>query len=235
MKNLWIGLLLCASASAQPWSCFSDHVSEAIQLNSERAPKYSDLSLGASWWLSKELVASERVSWFAAKGLQLMAGKFWRAGIPILCADFAPMNTAPAFKERFDFDPPKLADYRHPDVNRWVRELSFAVSKTGFLTVHQTAVRFIKDVEGPPGFHCMAKHVLESVARVAYLAPQYEALAKQKGLSSPARLARLNLKLHLQGLRLAVDLDRRAAPLQALGIPILCNDVPALDIAPKLP
>lgn len=234
MKSILLGLLLSASAIAKPYSCFSEHVREAIRLNEERMPLYSSLSYGESRELSKDLIFTERTTWVAAKGFEIFAKKYWKAGIPVLCADFVPMSQTPAFKKSFDHDAPKEADYRRPDVDRWVDELHESI-KMGFTTTHATALRLLKEVESPKGFHCMAKHVLESIARVAYLAPQYETRAKAAGLVSPGYLERNNLKLHLQGLKAAVGFDERAAPLQARGIPILCQDVPPLDVSPRLP
>ncbi len=80
----------------------------------------------------------------------------------------------------------------------------------------------------------MVRHVLESTARIAYLAPRHERIAKEKGLTkSPAGLSWKLVKLHLQALKLAGGLDTQAAPLQAAGVPILCRDVPPIETSPK--
>lgn len=236
MKYLGLlALLLALSAQAEDGSCFSAHLREAIQLNKARAPLYKALSQGESGWLSWKLVLSERLSLMPAGALEWQARAFWKAGIPILCADFVPMAKTPAFKEHFDFKAPHLADYQEPPVDRWKRDLSIAVHKMSFNAVHLTARRFLRELGEPQGFHCMVRHVLDSVARVAYLAPQYEARARKLGLrQSPESLARKNLWLHLQGLSLARDMDRQAAPIQARGIPILCQDVPPIDLTPTL-
>ena len=42
------------------------------------------------------------------------------------------------------------------------------------------------------------------------------------------------IEVHLQALHLARDFDRRAAPLAARGIGIICGDVPAIDMRPAV-
>jgi hypothetical protein len=233
---LALGLLLvCLPACGEAWSCFSEHVSDAIRLNQARAPRYAALSYGDSRSLSRVMILSERLSLVPAGLLELRARSFQKAGIPILCADFLSMATTPVFQDRFPFKAPHISRFRPLPLGQWAQTLSDALDE-GFPAVHETARRLLGEIDGPPGFHCMARHLLESVARVSYLAPQYEEMAAKKRLRhSPAGISRSVIRLHLNVLWLAGRVDRQAAQLQSRGIPIVCQDVPPIAMTPRLP
>ena len=79
-----------------------------------------------------------------------------------------------------------------------------------------------------PEYHCMTRHLIESLWRVAVLAPLHERLAAERAVRSTRDLSELLLRLHLSALPEGAKLDRAAAPLQARGIPIICRDVPPI-------
>jgi hypothetical protein len=75
----------------------------------------------------------------------------------------------------------------------------------------------------------MLRHLLGSALRISNQAPRYEAQARAARIrASPGAISRTMLDLHLRMLGEAARLDRAAAPLQAEGIPILCQDVPPI-------
>jgi hypothetical protein len=227
-------ILLEGAALADEGSCFSSHVREAIRLNEARAVRYREISGGRSRAVSDRLLFTEHLTLIPAAFLEARASYFRRAGIPVLCADFVTMALTPPF-EAYTAGAPALAQYRRPPTSSWKSELRFALNRGGFLTVHQTAVRLLRELEEPVQFNCMVRHVLESLARGAWLAPQYEARAKALGLRrSPAPVSRSALGLQIEALGYAAGLDFLAAPLQAEGIPILCQDVPPLGLTPHL-
>ncbi len=76
--------------------------------------------------------------------------------------------------------------------------------------------------------NCMLRHMLESIRRIARLSPRHHMRALDFGLRSPIVLSDDLIKAHLKWLVEAVELDRMAAPLHRLGIPIICNDVPTI-------
>lgn len=79
--------------------------------------------------------------------------------------------------------------------------------------------------------NCMLRHMLESIRRIARLSPRHHMRALDFGLRSPISLSDDLIKAHLKWLDEAVELDRMAAPLHRLGIPIICNDVPTIPDA----
>lgn len=69
----------------------------------------------------------------------------------------------------------------------------------------------------------MIRHFLESIRRVAGLAPTY-------GVRTMF-ISKQMLWAHVRSLKKASELDQMAAPLQAEGLPILCQDVPYIPAA----
>lgn len=86
------------------------------------------------------------------------------------------------------------------------------------------AEAFIREMDKNP--NCMVKHILESIRRIATLAPQCDLLAKQKNIISPLFLSRTVLRSHIMLLDESAKIDFYATPLQAEALPIVCQDVP---------
>jgi hypothetical protein len=72
--------------------------------------------------------------------------------------------------------------------------------------------------------------VLESIARIGLLAPLHERMASRAKLASPLALEEDLLRAHFGGLGASAYIDTIAAPLQARGVPIVCNDVPVIPM-----
>jgi hypothetical protein len=230
-------LALAASpASAQeeraPESrCMERHLREAARLNEERMPRYAELTGGRSREISRRLIRTERLAVPVAWYLDRRARRFQRAGIPVVCDDFVPMANTPPFRERAADPPPPLSAFARADARR-IRRAVRRAQRTGGFPAASAALRAeLARIEGTPAFHCMLRHLLESALRVSVLAPRHVAGARARGLTdSPEELSRDLLDLHLDALGEAAELDRRAAPLQAEGIPILCQDVPPIPL-----
>ncbi|HEV2147105.1 MAG TPA: hypothetical protein VGR37_06865, partial [Longimicrobiaceae bacterium] len=103
-----------------------------------------------------------------------------------------------------------------------------ALARDGFGGAAAALGAELAALEATPCCHCMLRHMLESMLRVATLAPVHAARAEEAGMRSTAGLSRLLLRLHLLALSDAAKLDVLAAPIQARGIPILCQDVPPI-------
>ena len=198
---------------------------DAIALNEARAPLYGALSGGRSLAISRRLVRSERALLPVARWFDWRARRWERAGIPILEEIFVPMATAPAFTERgtevrSTGDSANVSTVRHAALRRF--------RDAGFEGAGTVLGKAIDALGAQPGADCLVRHLLESAHRLTILAPMHVCRAREKGLPSPARLLALLLRLHLWGLASARDLDDRARPLQARGIPILANDLPPI-------
>jgi hypothetical protein len=233
----WIGwiaalLLLAASpARAQESGCMARHLREALRLNKERMPLYSELTNGRSRAISRRLIWAERFAMPAAWYVDWRARRFQRLGIPVVCADFEPMERTPAFRPRIE-NPPPLSAFVPADPRRIARAVERAYRAGGFAGASAALEGEIEALAHVPGFHCMTRHLLESALRITNGAQRYSADAEARGVASPARLSRVLLTMHLTTLGEAARLDRRAAPLQAEGIPIVCQDVPPIPPFP---
>jgi hypothetical protein len=218
-----------AEQAAAPESrCMERHLREAAALNRARMPLYDSLSGGRSRAISRRLIWTERLAVAVAWYVDWRAREFQRAGIPIVCGDFVPMSRTPAFRPRAD-DPPPLSAFAPADARRIRRRVDRALRRGGFPAASAALTGELERLEDAPRFHCMLRHLLESALRISNGAPVYAAQAEERSvLASPAELSRTLLELHLSMLGEGARLDRRAAPLQAEGIPILCQDVPPI-------
>lgn len=208
---------------------------EAIALNLVRQPFYSKLTNGASNEISSKLIAGER---FAKFGSYLLynfddAAKIYHTkNMNIVCDEFVSMSLAPSFRA---FAPaPSLALYGPIDTLEIQFDLMHAL-RDGFPFVRSTAIKWINEIKRAdpeqkhPRFHCMVKHILDSVARIATLAPNHMKRARSLGLPSTESLSRSMISSHFIVLKSAGELDELAAPLQASGLPILCQDLPPIS------
>jgi hypothetical protein len=207
--------------------CMEIHLREAAHLNRERMPRYSALTGGRSRGISRRLIWTERLALPVAWYVDWRARKFLRAGIGVTCDDFVPMAHTPAFRERIA-DPPPLSAFAPSDPRRIRQTIREAHRAGGFPAASTTIEHELQQLQTTPAFHCMTRHLLESALRISNQASVYEAQARERAIRSPAGVSRLMLNLHLSTLGEAAKLDRRAAPLQAEGIPIICQDVPPI-------
>jgi hypothetical protein len=229
-RFVWMAALLLLAASparAQESGCMARHLREAVRLNRERMPLYSELTGGRSRAISRRLIWAERFSMPVAWYVDSRARSFQRLGIPVVCADFEPMDRTPAFRPRIE-DPPPLSAFAPADSRRIARAVKRAYDAGGFAGAGAVLEEEINALAHVPGFNCMTRHLLESALRITNGAQRYAADAEARGVASPARLSRALLSMHLTTLGEAARLDRRAAPLQAEGIPIICQDVPPI-------
>lgn len=204
------------------------HLREAAALNRERMPLYDSLSGGRSRAISRRLIWAERLAVPVAWYVDWRAREFQRAGIRIVCDDFVPMAHTPSFRARAD-DPPPLSDFAPADARRIRRTVVRVLDRGGFPAASEALAAELRRLEDAPRFHCMLRHLLESALRISNGAPLFAAQAEDLGLrASPVELSRTLLDLHLSMLGEGARLDERAAPLQADGIPILCQDVPPI-------
>jgi hypothetical protein len=219
----------------QSRECFRDHLREAISMNRARKPFYDRLSNGASLEISSRLIAGEKLAKFGSYliyNFDEEAKEFQARGLNIVCDEFVSMSLTPRFRA---FSPgPRLANYQPLDTLDIQYDLMHAL-RDGFPAVRETAIKWINEIKRQdpssphPRFHCMVKHVLDSVARIATLAPEHVTRARAMGLRSTASLSRSMISSHFIVLKSSGELDDLAAPLQASGLPILCQDVPPIE------
>lgn len=205
-----------------------EHLREAMHLNRERAPLYSVLTAGESEELSRRMIRKERNSLPGALLLDLLAKPYQRHGIPIAKVEFVSMAKTPAFAEHYAFTPEPISEFRRVNAEEMKSRFRQIQKTQDFAEVSRFAASELKKLEAPFAYHCMMRHMLESILRAANLAPFHAAQARAKGLPSSAWLSWLMIKGQVRLLSYAADLDRDLAPIQSRNIPMLCQDVPAI-------
>lgn len=217
---------------------FERHLRDAIALNRERAPRYAELSGGASRAISRALIAAELVLLPVARWFDRRAEPYHRAGIPLLEELFVPMADAPAFGAPLGgplggpLGAPSAAapasGARRPRVREIRARVRVARRERGFAGAADALDDALAGLSAWPATECLVRHLLESARRLARLAPGHIEMSRDRGLASPESLLTLLFRLHLAGLGGAAMLDARARPLQASGIPVLANDLPRI-------
>lgn len=205
------------------------HLREAIALNRERMPLYDSLTDGRSRAVSRRLIWAERLALPVAWVIDRRARLWQEHGVRIVCEDFVPMAGTPAFRARRDdtVPPPPFVP---ADARRIRRSVVLSLRAEGFEGAGDAFEAELERLEEVPAYHCMLRHLLESALRISRLAPVHDAEARALGLPSTRGLSKTMLDLHLMILGEAARLDRRAAPLQAEGVPIVCRDVPPIPV-----
>lgn len=212
--------------------CMERHLREAIELNRARAPLYARLSAGASRRVSRRLIATERLALPLARLLDAYAERYQDAGIPVLCEDFVEMSgVAPAPDRR---GPAPAGSFTPVEAGPLARRLRAARRAGGFGGTAAAADAEVARLAHQPEYHCMTRHMLESIRRVAGQAERYAGDADRLGVPAPTWISDVLLRLHLAALGESARLDRAAAPVQAAGVPIVCRDVPHIPpLAPR--
>ncbi|KYG65989.1 hypothetical protein AZI86_02665 [Bdellovibrio bacteriovorus] len=228
----WVAFLILSMAIAAPaagsakHSCMTTHMKDAIKINRERGAWYSQLSDGQSQRITNLLIGMEQRLLLGSPIIDVSARPYQKAGVPIVCEDVIDMSFTPAFRAQNPAGPVAKQSYRRVLVDVVHNKLSEKLKNDDFQGMAWLADQYVQQLEKQPRFNCLVRHMLESVRRTALLAPRHEAAALRKGLGSPRTLSKLILKSHLDLLNKSARIDILAAPLQADGLMIVCQDVP---------
>lgn len=214
---------------------FVRHLVDSVEINSKRLPRYVKLTGGKSFGHSMKLILSEQASIPFAFAIDRLALPYQKAGIPIADLEFIDMKLIRDFSEKYPFDPEPLSEFVPIDGKALSRSLIAAFRASGFAGVSEVATAEFERIKKPRAYHCMTRHLLESIIRISNLAPLHEKRAKELGFSSkfasPARISKMMFWGHIASFAAGAAMDRSAAPLQARGIPLIWQDVP--DIPPN--
>lgn len=213
-------------------ACFREHVHKGRELNRDRRAPYAEWAdryglKGRARVVSSALIALETSMLPMARIYDLKAKKYQFTGL--FCDDFIPISETPDFS---------LLDAQIPS-SSYIRKLAFIANfeaqvKKAMKNKNWDEVRVLAlgalDHFPANETHCLTRHFVESLGRLAALAPRHIRLALKNGLESPSKLISSMIKFHLFGLDYAQTIDSLAAPLQYKGIPIVCQDVPNIPI-----
>jgi hypothetical protein len=219
-----------AWASEPRSRCFTEHLERAIRLNHDRKPVYAELTHGKSKKISNLMIVGERLALFLAHRYDREARSFQSEGIPVLCKDFVSMDLVP----EFSYPAPHAESERLPafDVGALSHQIQTQYRRAGFPGVYEVTTAELEVLKSRPHEQCLVRHVLESIARTASLGTDYQEQADRLKVRSPERLSWKFIRSQLLFLHYAGFLDRLAHPLQRQGVPIICQDVPPIEVPP---
>jgi hypothetical protein len=203
------------------------HLREAIEVNQHRSTEYQKLSGGRSLKFHRKLIYGEKISVFLAWPIDAWGNYFQRHGVPILKEEFVSMTLIRPLSPTFPFNPAPLSHFLEINIKEKIRSFNKAYKIGSFSGLADALRDELKSLESVMTFHHMYRHVIESLLRIAVLAPHHEALAKKKNLSlNPIWLSKYLVWAHIATLKFSHQLDHDLAPIQADNIPILFNDLP---------
>lgn len=208
---------------------FEKHLLQAIQINKTRLPLYAALTDNQSIRISNQLIFWEIIALPLAKITDWCARKYQSAGIPIVKEDIVSMDFTPEFKVCSSVPPLPLAQFVCQNGNSIKRRIYKAYKEKGFSGIIYITQEELNKFEKIQTYHCMLRHLLESILRIADLAPKHDAFTISKGMRSTRHLSWFMIWLHLIFLAITTKFDEWAAPIQAKGIPIIAQDVPVIQ------
>lgn len=209
--------------------CFSRHIADAVAISEERRELYSLETNGKSEAVSDALIRMQRVLLLGSSGLDSLAEYWQNRGVPVFCVDFVDMVFTPEYTPKSSASPLPTSAYRRPPA---VRKTVFGLlsrvgsSTESYLDYIQGKIDSLAD---DPQYHCMERHLLESIGRTVSLLPYYENQAKAEDLKSPRLFLNTYLRAQILGLFTARHIDKLAGPLQMIGSKIVCQDIPKID------
>jgi len=211
---------------------FETHMTEARAVNRLRKKMYSELTNGKSEPISRTFIRNQFFALPIAKFTDRRGKKFQKAGIPIIELDLVSMHEIENFSKSFATMVQPIELFKPIDAWGIRRALKRAFKRDSFRAVAITAQEEIDKISRIHTYHAMSRHMLESIVRTANMADLYIELAKKKQMKSTRSLSRFMLTLHFNALIGCRKLDVLAAPIQAEGIPIIHQDVPAISPLP---
>lgn len=230
VKLLFLFLVTFAACGVQAQEVihhFVKHTKEARSLNRARRPLYDQITNRESVGVSNGIILLENLLVFPAYLIDKHAEKYQKVGLPVFKDDFISMSETPEFRA-FTPNPLPLSTYQQPLVNR--EALYDAIGKYDFEEVTRLAQVELEKLTGFPTYNCLTRHFLEALVRSAIIAQRIDQEAQSKNLPSPKKVYRRYLELTVFGILSAKGIDKDAAPLQARGIAIICQDVPVIPV-----
>jgi len=200
--------------------------------NQERRPLYAALSGNQSLSVSDAFIKSEKWSLQYSRFLMFRTRDLRAAGIPILCSEFTPISLTPKFLESFvgESKGSELKNYEALPLTQVANELKPHIKNLNIEEIKSVALKWtLLSYNQEPRFNCMARHVLESIYATAEAAQENLKIAKSLGLEKRTeKFTKKFLGAQVFGFKTIADIDKKASQIQALNIPIVCNDVPAI-------
>jgi len=204
------------------------HLKEAMELNRERRELYRIDGNSDAAKVMNKLILLEKIMLPFTYSLDRSVKKLQAAGMGMWCDDLVSMQTVPVYQASSDVP---ANSYIAPNaktlkaLKRKMKKFELSQSQDLYTEISQLILVDLSDHH----YNCLTRHFLESAAkslaatkeRVEIVPPELEAdldratkkLIKQLGMS----------------LSYAQKIDQSAAPIQARGVPVLCQEMPPID------
>ncbi|OGK10661.1 MAG: hypothetical protein A2W80_01875 [Candidatus Riflebacteria bacterium GWC2_50_8] len=210
---------------------FTEHVKEAIKVNSARKDYYSRVSNGATRNVSLLYTSLEYSLLPITAFFDRWAQKFNQAGIPVLQNDFVSMDDiAPAEKQplrRGLLDRSGRKQLRKM-LRSWQWKSGLAVSRKDFLQVQLLAMNMLHELRQLElRYQCHLALALHFVESVGLAARNADRLSHQFARRTD-NFYRAFIAIQISGVRLFSKVDVMAQPFHRAGIGIIVNDLPAI-------
>lgn len=202
---------------------FTDHVKESIAINRERKLIYRKLTDGKSDKAFNKLIHIEKLMIPFAAYYDRRASWFQKRGVEIYKDDFVSMvvpEIVPGSPLAEDIVPLPWKDYR--------RDLKALIAKRDLEGVKNKTLSIVEEMKSQKSYHCLNRHLVESIYRIAWFMPARVKEAQEKKIKSPENLLWDTMKFHLIGFSRFAEIDLAAAPVQKEGIPLICSELPDL-------
>ncbi len=212
--------------------CMQEHLKEAIALNSERRGIYANLTEGKSVEVSDKLIGMEKTTLLMLKlpfwNFDKLLGSFEKYDLQPTCDTFISMKTVTTFDSQFPQGAP-TENTALVDTKKIRQTLAAAVETQNVSILKEKLHELHMQLNTEPRLNCMSRHVIESTLRIATLFPNWNSkIEDPKDKEKFEKIVYRLLKNHIFALKSAGQIDELSRPLQLAGVPIICQDVPAI-------
>lgn len=224
-------LILCTGAT---FAGMERHLKDAIALNSDRRARYAELTDGRSDGLFRRLILSERALLPLARVIDAQAAPFVARGIPVVEADFVPMERVAPFGT--PVPPAAPMGEAEQAAARAVLRAVYRDSGEGLeATVRSCALGLeeLRLVEREAGLSfAMSRHLLESLGYAALHGLEHNRASDGETAGLVAAMVGLQ-RLGLVTLD-PVGIDQQANAFHQQGLGVITNEMPVIPFEEEL-
>lgn len=207
--------------SSHHQNCLTQHLNEAVQVNRTRSKFYARLSKGRTNSVFNKLIFLDQTGLIFSPYFDHLSKKtLSKNGLPLLCEVIPSM--LPTLGRPVIIESPIPVDHFIPIS---ISKLTSDISKTDHsqsLNPAQVVIKkVINELEREPRFNCLTRQFVRSMDLLIDV-------AKESTSENANRFAWQAIQASLLELKFLVKIDQEAAPFQAEGIPIVCNEIPEL-------
>lgn len=209
-------------------NCFFRHIQEASDLNLIRKPIYSKLTGGYTAEISDRLIQLEQGMYLPVLLMDRLAQKYHAKGVRFLCNELKEMKLTPALPKNLPLkSAPEPKSFKNLNIRKMQNELQTGLDQ-GFEELLIVIEKYLHTLENEPRVNCLVRHFLESIRSFAEWNSIYKSQLPAYDFSKLQRLNKLIISSHIYYLSESHALDELALNVQIFGVPILCQDVPAI-------